>query len=134
MNLQRFYLVVIVLLSLCRCKLSSPIVTIISVGYREVISSSPYVIKAAGCITLVQSKGKNILVDTGTTNMATSVRNILRHRKQLALHDIDFTFITHTHPGHYSNVLMFSKEQSVGAYNVTGDIFTGTNHFLEKFA
>jgi glyoxylase-like metal-dependent hydrolase (beta-lactamase superfamily II) len=130
MNLKQIFLQAVVALffSFCCCSYIQPlppIITFVSVGYHEVLSPDPsYVSKAAGSITLVQSNGKNVLVDTGTSNMATFIKDTLWNAHQLKPDDINLTFITHTHPDHYSNVLMFSNEQSTWTYNVTGDIFT----------
>jgi len=103
---------------------SSPIVTVISAGYHEILNSDPFVSKAAGSVTLVQSNGKNILVDTGTTNIVASIKDSLWNLQRLTPDNISLTFITHTHPDHYSNVMLFSTTQSWWTYNVTGDIFS----------
>ena len=63
-------------------------------------------------VTLIQTHGKNILVDTGSRGMFPVIENKLT-QLNLSPDDIDIVILTHLHLDHAFNVALFSKAKII---------------------
>ena len=63
-----------------------------------------------GTVALVQSKGKNILFDSGTIGQMDTIIAALRQKACVEICDIDFVITSHPHADHFSNVNIVSDQ------------------------
>lgn len=83
-----------------------PTITPIIVGaYKTVNDAYDFV----GSVTLVQSNGYNILVDSGTPRMTEELLKNLWSKAGLTPEDIDILVTTHGHPDHFASLEVFSN-------------------------
>lgn len=86
---------------------SGPQPSVISLVQGSATMNGP-VMYFVGSSTLIQSKGFNMLVDTGTQKKKTELLRGLWQYAGLTPEDIDWVITTHGHPDHYSNDQTFS--------------------------
>lgn len=103
---------------------SQPIVTPIIAGDAKSVDGG---FDFIGAVTLVQSKGYNILVDTGSARMTEELLQNLWTKAGMTAEDIDITVTTHGHPDHYSTMEPFSNiDQIFGEFKINGRIYKAT--------
>lgn len=104
---------------------SDPQVTVIIEGTINAQNLNPITVDLIGTVTLVQSKGFNVLVDTGNARRKVPLLQALHDKGGLNPEDIHYIITTHGHPDHYSNGDLFSNvPNNFDKYVVNGTIFT----------
>lgn len=105
---------------------TSPQITIIIEGNFTLRNLSPIDVDLIGTVSLVQSNGFNVLVDTGNVRKKLQLIKSLQEKAGLSPEDIDFVITTHGHPDHYSNGDLFSNvPNNFDMYIANGTKFTG---------
>jgi len=108
-----------------RCSVNyEPQVLPIVIGFGKLTSNNPTVIHAKGTVSLVRSKGRTILFDTGSIGQLMDVTQGLMRSN---CGRIDMVVISHGHPDHFENRMLAKEAPSFfGGYNVNGLVFSGT--------
>lgn len=83
---------------------NDPVVTTLISGSADLV---PNGISFPATISLVQSRGKNILFETGTPAQRSDIISALRNTSGLTLADIHYVINSHGHPDHLANNGMF---------------------------
>lgn len=103
----------------------SPKVTTIIQGSSTLASVQPLTANMIGSVTLIQSNGFNILVDSANVRQKMQLIEALADRAGLVPDDIDYLVITHGHPDHYSNSDLFNNvPSSYYSYRIDGSRIT----------
>jgi glyoxylase-like metal-dependent hydrolase (beta-lactamase superfamily II) len=101
-----------------------PMVTPIIVGDAKPVDGG---FDFIGSVTLVQSNGFNVLVDTGSARMTEELLQNLWSKAGLAAEDIDTMVTTHGHPDHYATMEPFSNiDQIFYEFKINGQIYKVT--------
>lgn len=87
---------------------------------------------SCSAIVLIKDKGLNIIVDPGTAKSQELIKEKLKEQG-LAINDINFIIITHSHIDHYMNIGMFPKAKVLDFWGIwEGDVWNKRKDKLTK--